>query len=90
MLVWMALGRGQLTVSPVFWRALGPILLAALLTGLGALFGEELGRQIAPHAGLLHDVTTLGTAIVAGGAGYLLVAALFRRVLPLGRFAGKW
>jgi putative peptidoglycan lipid II flippase len=87
MLVWMALGRGQLTVSPVFWRSLGPILLASVLTGAGALFGEELGRQIVPHLGLLHDVTTLGTAVAAGGTGYLLVVALFRRLLPLGQLA---
>jgi putative peptidoglycan lipid II flippase len=88
MLVWMALGRGQLTISPVFWRALGPILLAALMTGAGAFGGEALGAQLVPHPGFLHDVTTLGTAVAAGGACYLLVVSVFRRLLPLGRFAG--
>ena len=64
-------------------------MLAAALTGAGALGGEELGRMIVPNAGLLHDATTLGCAIAAGGAGYIAVAILFRRVLPLGRFAGN-
>ena len=88
MLVWMALGRGQLTISPMFWRAIGPILLAALMTGVGAFGGEALGQRIVSHPGLWHDVTTLGTAVAMGGAAYLLVVVTFRRLLPLGQFAG--
>jgi putative peptidoglycan lipid II flippase len=88
MLIWMASSRGLLKVSPNFWRALGPILLAAAMTGVGALCGEELGGRMVTHPGLPHDAATLGTAIALGGACYLLVVAVFRRVLPLGRFAG--
>ncbi len=88
MLIWMASGRGILKVSSVFWRALGPIVLAAAVTGAGALFGEELGGRMVSHPGLLRDVTTLGMAVAVGGAAYLLVVVAFRRVLPLGRFAG--
>jgi putative peptidoglycan lipid II flippase len=83
-LVWMALGRDLLSVSAAFWRSLGPILLAAALTGAGALVGADLGGMLVPQAGLLRDVALLGLAILVGGTGYLLTILVFRRVLPVG------
>ncbi|MBU6442866.1 MAG: murein biosynthesis integral membrane protein MurJ [Alphaproteobacteria bacterium] len=79
--------RGLVHVNGVFWRALPPTLLAALLTAAGALIGEYLGHTVPLHSGTLHDLATLALAAVLGAAGYFATVVLFRQRLPLGRFA---
>lgn len=89
MLVWMARGRGLMTVSPVFTRALLPAILAALATGIGAYYGAGWGAVLVGHPGLVQSAATLGGAVGLGGIGYLTVLALFRRRLPLRRLSGR-
>jgi putative peptidoglycan lipid II flippase len=86
-LIWLAMSRGHLSINAGFWRALPPILLATAVTGLGAYTGRRFGPLLVAHSGLWQDVATLGLAVGLGVAGYLVVLAVFRRSLPLGRFA---
>jgi putative peptidoglycan lipid II flippase len=73
-------GRDLLAIERQFTRALPPALLAALATGAGAWLGARLG---APYAA----VVALGCAMVCAALGYGAVLLLFRRALPLGKFA---
>jgi putative peptidoglycan lipid II flippase len=88
-LVLLALRRDLLTIGPVFTRALMPVLLAALATGLCAYGGVLAGDAAGFHAGLARDAARLGGAVLAGAAGYLAVVWLFRARLPLGRLARR-
>ena len=85
LLFWMARARGLITIESHFTRSLAPILLAGLMTGAGALAGTFLGAQLA--GGHWRDEAMLGLAVLLGGGAYLAVAFLFRRALPIGRFA---
>ncbi len=84
-LLWMARARDLIEIEPAFWRALGPIVLAAAITGAGAFGGATLGAMVV--SGHWQDEAMLAIAVLCGGAGYLATALIFRRSLPLGRFA---
>ena len=86
-LVWMARGRDLIEIQSRFVHALGPILLAAAITGAGALGGATLAEHLIAKPGLWHDEAMLVLAILFGGAGYVAVIFAFRRGLPLGRLA---
>jgi hypothetical protein len=64
-----------------------PVLLAAAATAAGAYSAVQFGARFVPHIGL-HDVVLLALAFVLGTAAYGAIVLLFRRRLPLGRFAG--
>ncbi|MGA7712605.1 MAG: murein biosynthesis integral membrane protein MurJ [Rhizomicrobium sp.] len=95
-LVWMAMGRKLMQVNAVFWRSLGPTLLAAVLTGVGAYAGTSIAGQRPLSAGanlwLVHisahtmnDEYALGLALLLGCSGFAAVVLLFHRFLPLER-----
>ena len=83
----LASRRNLLAVDKVFSRAIGPILLAAVATGLCARLGAGLAQPLIQGSMALRDSVALAAAIAAGGVGYGLVLLLFRRSLPLGRLA---
>jgi putative peptidoglycan lipid II flippase len=85
-LAWYGRRESLLRIDAGLWRALPAILLAAAAAGLGAIAGAELGARFI--AGHLRDEIMLALAVLLGGIGYAAVAFAFRRVLPLGRFAG--
>jgi peptidoglycan biosynthesis protein MviN/MurJ (putative lipid II flippase) len=82
MLVWLGRRRGLLQLDGHLTRALPGILLAASLTGAAALGAVLLAEQ----QGLIKELT-LAAAVIAGGLAYGVVTLLFRRRLPLGRYA---
>jgi len=86
-LIWMARGRDLIEIQSRFVKALGPILLAAAITGAGALGGATLAEMLIAKPGLWHDEAMLALAIAFGGIGYMAVILAFRRGLPLGRMA---
>jgi putative peptidoglycan lipid II flippase len=83
-LTWIGRKRELLALDAGFYRALLPVLIAAVAAGVGAYLGA--------HA-LRHDTMrfqgeiNLLLATVLGGIGYGAVLLAFRRSLPLGRFA---
>ncbi len=89
MLLILARTRDLLRVDGAFWRALAPTTLAAALAAGGALLGRYLGPLAVAQSGTWQDLTAFGFAAALGIAAYLAVAFAFRRILPLGRFAGK-
>jgi putative peptidoglycan lipid II flippase len=86
-LTWIGHKGGLLRISPAFTRAIMPVLLAAAATAAGAYSAVQFGARFVPHIGL-HDVVLLALAFVLGTAAYGAIVLLFRRRLPLGRFAG--
>jgi putative peptidoglycan lipid II flippase len=87
-LIWVGRRRGLLSVSDVFRRAIGPILLAAAGTGLGAYAGVWLTGR-AGVGGRWQDLAALAAAGVLGGVLYVVVVLAFRRMLPLGRLSRR-
>ena len=86
-LVWQGRRHGLLRVSPAFKRAVGPILLAGIATGIGAYVAVAFGGRIV-HLTTLREVVLLAFAFVLGAGAYGSIVLLFRKRLPLGRFAG--
>ncbi|HEY7979771.1 MAG TPA: murein biosynthesis integral membrane protein MurJ [Rhizomicrobium sp.] len=86
-LTWIGHKGGLLRISSVFTRAIVPVLLAAAATAAGALIAVQFGARFVQHVGL-HNVLLLALAFVLGTAAYGSVVLLFRKRLPLGRFAG--
>ncbi|HEY2035036.1 MAG TPA: murein biosynthesis integral membrane protein MurJ, partial [Rhizomicrobium sp.] len=86
-LVWQGRRRGLLRVSPTFKRAVVPILLAGIATGLGAYIAVTFGGRFL-HAMNLRELVLLAFAFILGTAAYGSIVLLFRKRLPLGRFAG--
>jgi putative peptidoglycan lipid II flippase len=84
-LSWLGRKRLLLSMDERFHRALLPVLLAAAAAAAGAWLGVMLMGEV--HTSL-HDALALGLATVLGCIGYAAVVLLFRRSLPLGRFAG--
>lgn len=78
--------RALLALDESFRRAVVPVLLAAFAAAGGAYGGTMLGRTLAN--GRFRDETMLAGAVLVGVLAYGLVAFVFRRALPLGRFAG--
>jgi len=64
---------------------LGPVLLAAIVTGIGAWIGARLGASLLP--GQFADIAALIGAMMCAGVAYVLGVFLFRSRLPLGKFA---
>ena len=87
LLTWLGHRRSLLTVEPSFRRALLPVLLAALATGVGAFLGVVLIRDFTAPALRFHDEIMLLAAILSSGVAYGAVVLAFRRALPLGKFA---
>jgi putative peptidoglycan lipid II flippase len=79
--------RDLLRLNAGFWRSLGPSVLAAVATGAVAFSVARWGGQYLHHVPL-HEVVLLAIAIAASGVVYGLIILIFRRRLPLGRFAG--
>jgi putative peptidoglycan lipid II flippase len=86
-LVWQGRSRGLLRISPGFKRAVVPILLAGIATAVGAYTAVTLGGRIV-HIAALREVVLLAFAFVLGTGAYGSIVLLFRKRLPLGRFAG--
>jgi len=68
-----------------FIKAMPPVLIAAIAAGAGAWIGVRLAAPMA--AGRLSDVVGLAGAMIIGTCAYSVVVLLFRRALPLGKFA---
>jgi len=85
-LTWFGKSRALLAIETAFVKALPPVLIAAIAAGAGAWIGVRLG---APMAGeRFSDVAGLLGAMIVGTCAYAVVVLLFRRALPLGKFAG--
>jgi putative peptidoglycan lipid II flippase len=84
-LTWLGSRRSLLSLDRSFYRALLPVLAAASMAAAGAWLGVVLAGKTQTS---LHDAVTLGLAILLGGLGYIAAVLVFRRSLPLGRFAG--
>ncbi len=82
LLLWLGRRRDLLHIDRNFTQALPGIGLAAVATGVAALGSAWLG--IAAH---LQKELVLGLAIAGGGIIYGAVTLLFRKNLPLGKFA---
>jgi putative peptidoglycan lipid II flippase len=84
-LIAMARRRNLIAVDGVFWRAAVPSIIAAAAVGAASLGGVALAERL-PHSAW-DDVVALAFAVLLGGLAYVAVVFLFRRRLPLGRFA---
>lgn len=93
-LTWFSRRRGFLAVLPAFRKAFGPILLAALMAGIGSWAGVVLAgggdvdamlRALGLSHGTFHDLVSLGLAGLLGCAGYGLTVLVFRSRLPIAR-----
>jgi len=88
LLVLLARRRDLLKFSREFWRALVPILLAAAGTAGAAYAAVDIGGGLL-HFHLFRQQALLALAILASGIVYGGVVLIFRKRLPLGRFAGS-
>jgi putative peptidoglycan lipid II flippase len=86
-LVYLGRKRGLLLIRPEFWRALLPAICAAALTGLAAYAVVHYGNGLLPPLGAIHDAVLLAAAGIIGVLAFASVVVIFRRRLPLGRFA---
>jgi putative peptidoglycan lipid II flippase len=84
-LTWLGRSRALLAIEKAFMKSMPPVLIAAVAAGGGAWIGARLASPLL--AGRMGDVAGLGGAILLGVAAYGVVVLLFRRVLPLGKFA---
>lgn len=84
-LTWSGRSRALLAIESVFLRALPPVLLAAIATGIGAWVGAHASALWVQ--GRLADMAALAAAILCAGIGYGAVVLMFRTRLPLGRLA---
>lgn len=80
--------RGLLRLNETFWRSLAPSVLAAVATGATAYGAVVWAGQIV-HAVWQRQLVLLLLAIAASGVVYGLIVLIFRKRLPLGRFAGS-
>jgi len=84
-LTWIGRKRTLLALDNAFHRALLPVLIATVAAGGGAYLGAiALHRAAVPF----HDEINLLLAMAVGGIAYGTIVLLFRKRLPLGRFAG--
>jgi putative peptidoglycan lipid II flippase len=77
--------RALLAIEAQFLKALSPALAAALACGAGAFIGAQLGDMAV--AGRYRDVAALIVAMILAGLAYGGTVLLFRRRLPLRRWA---
>jgi hypothetical protein len=66
-------------------KSLPPVLIAAIATGAAAWTGARIAAPLLP--GHYSDMAGLAGAVVLGILAYGVVVLLFRRALPLGKFA---
>ena len=85
LLTWFGKSRALLAIETSFVKSLPAALIAAIVAGAGAWIGVRLTAPMA--AGPMSDVAALAGAIIFGTCAYVLVVLLFRRALPLGKFA---
>jgi putative peptidoglycan lipid II flippase len=85
MLVWYGRRERLLKIQPLFRRALGPIVLAAVAAGVGAWGGVTLIGWVHLSANGLNDLVSLAAAGILAAAGYGAVVLAFRRRLPITR-----
>ena len=85
LLTWFGHSRALLAIEKAFVKALPPVLIAAIATGAAAWAGAWMAAPLLP--GRLTDVAALAGAITLGTLAYGMVVWIFRRVLPLGKFA---
>jgi putative peptidoglycan lipid II flippase len=86
-LIVMARRRNFIAIDSVFRRAIPPSILAGVAAGAGALLGVMLAEMLPVGAG--SDWVQLAFAILLGGFAYGAVVLVFRRSLPLGRWAQR-
>ncbi len=84
-LTWSGKSRDLLAIETAFIKAMPPVLIAAIAAGAGAWIGVRLAAPMA--AGRFSDVAGLLGAMIIGTCAYAVVVLLFRRALPLGKFA---
>jgi len=84
-LTWFGHSRALLAIETAFIKAMPPVAIAAIAAGAGAWIGVRLAAPMA--AGRLSDVAGLAGAMIIGTCAYSVVVLLFRRALPLGKFA---
>jgi peptidoglycan biosynthesis protein MviN/MurJ (putative lipid II flippase) len=82
LLFWLGWRRGLLHVDSRLTGALPAIVVAAMATGAAAL-----GAVLALERWQLSNLLLLAGAVLAGAAGYGAATLVFRRHLPLGKFA---
>src|SRR5579885_353754 len=87
LLTWLGRRRALLTFEPGFRRAMLPVICAALATGIGAFAGVSLIRSFAAPGLRFYDEVMLLAAMLLSGLAYGAVILVFRRALPLGKFA---
>jgi putative peptidoglycan lipid II flippase len=85
LLTWFGHSRALLAIEKAFMRALPPVLIAAIATGVAAWAGAQIGAPLL--RGHFSDIAALGTAMVLSCIAFGVVVLVFRRVLPLGRLA---
>jgi putative peptidoglycan lipid II flippase len=85
LLTWFGHSRALLAIEKAFVKALPPVLIAAIATGAAAWAGAWMAAPLLP--GRLTDVAALAGAITLGTLAYGMVVWIFRRALPLGKFA---
>jgi integral membrane protein MviN len=85
MLIWHGRRAHLLKVQSSFWRALVPIVLAAVAAGAGAWGGAKLIGLIHLSAHGPNDLLSLAAAGILAAIGYGAVVLAFRRRLPITR-----
>ncbi len=85
LLTWFGHSRALLAIEKAFVKSLPPVLIAAIATGAAAWFGAWIAAPLLP--GRFSDVAALAGAMLLGIIAYSMVVWIFRRALPLGKFA---
>jgi putative peptidoglycan lipid II flippase len=85
-LVVLGARRGLLQLNANFWRSLLPIIIAAAATAAAAYGTVHFGNAHL-NGVRFQQVILLGAAVATSGIAYGLVVLIFRRRLPLGKFA---
>jgi putative peptidoglycan lipid II flippase len=88
LLIYLGWRSDLLKLDSDFRRAILPVVFAATTTAVAAYAAVQVGHSLF-HPGRLLQMELLGSAIVCGGAAYLIVVFLFRNHLPLGRLRGR-
>jgi putative peptidoglycan lipid II flippase len=84
-LTWIGRKRELLALDDGFYRAVLPVLMAAVAAAAGAYLGAIALRHTSVP---FREEMNLLLAMALGGGAYAVVVLMFRRSLPLGRLAG--
>ena len=85
LLTWFGHSRALLAIEKNFVKSLPPVLMAAIATGVAAWAGAWIAAPLLP--GQFSDIAGLAGAMVLGTMAYGVTVLIFRRALPLGKFA---